>query len=172
MSYSSKLWFIFIYLTLPGYRIPKGWKVMPLFRNIHHNPEFFTDPQIFDPSRFEVCRYIHTWLDLNQMKPKVEKSKADKSKRVKFCWNVMQVAPKPNTYMPFGNGEHACPGNHLAKLEILIFLHHLLTEFRYHHIHISLVSLSHIKCYKFVVFLQVGGGEFWKWDWICPISST
>ncbi|MCE3050774.1 hypothetical protein HAX54_048055 [Datura stramonium] len=36
-----------------GYLIPKGWKVMPLFRNIHHNPEFFPDPQKFDPSRFE-----------------------------------------------------------------------------------------------------------------------
>lgn len=37
-----------------GYLIPKGWKVMPLFRNIHHNPEFFADPQKFDLSRFEV----------------------------------------------------------------------------------------------------------------------
>lgn len=38
-----------------GYLIPKGWKVMPLFRNIHHNSEFFADPQNFDASRFEVC---------------------------------------------------------------------------------------------------------------------
>ncbi|RWR92559.1 Cytochrome P450 [Cinnamomum micranthum f. kanehirae] len=36
-----------------GYLIPRGWKVMPLFRNIHHNPEFFEDPHKFDPSRFE-----------------------------------------------------------------------------------------------------------------------
>lgn len=27
---------------------------MPLFRNIHHNPEFFSDPENFDPFRFEV----------------------------------------------------------------------------------------------------------------------
>ncbi|KAK9216566.1 hypothetical protein WN944_008575 [Citrus x changshan-huyou] len=53
-----------------GYLIPKGWKVLPLFRNIHHNPEYFTDPQKFDPSRFEV-------------------------------------APKPNTFMPFGSGVHS-----------------------------------------------------------------
>lgn len=37
-----------------GYLIPKGWKVLPLFRNIHHSPENFKDPEKFDPSRFEV----------------------------------------------------------------------------------------------------------------------
>ncbi|KAG6608475.1 Abscisic acid 8'-hydroxylase, partial [Cucurbita argyrosperma subsp. sororia] len=77
-----------------GYLIPKGWKVMPLFRNIHHSPEYFTDPHKFDPSRFEV-------------------------------------APKPNTFMPFGSGVHTCPGNELAKLEILILIHHLVTKFRW-----------------------------------------
>ncbi|KAJ4841545.1 hypothetical protein Tsubulata_001753 [Turnera subulata] len=77
-----------------GYLIPKGWKVMPLFRNIHHSPEYFSDPQKFDPSRFEV-------------------------------------APKPNTFMPFGSGVHACPGNELAKLEMLIMIHHLVTKFRW-----------------------------------------
>eukprot|EP00268_Persea_americana_P011652 TRINITY_DN14905_c1_g1_i2.p1 TRINITY_DN14905_c1_g1~~TRINITY_DN14905_c1_g1_i2.p1 ORF type:complete len:480 (-),score=86.53 TRINITY_DN14905_c1_g1_i2:151-1464(-) len=77
-----------------GYIIPKGWKVMPLFRNIHHNPEFFPDPHKFDPSRFEV-------------------------------------APKPNTFMPFGNGVHACPGNELAKLEMLVLVHHLVTKYRW-----------------------------------------
>ncbi|KDP31928.1 hypothetical protein JCGZ_12389 [Jatropha curcas] len=77
-----------------GYLIPKGWKVLPLFRNIHHNPDFFTDPHVFNPSRFEV-------------------------------------GPKPNTFMPFGNGVHACPGNEVAKLEMLILIHHLVTKFRW-----------------------------------------
>ncbi|OAY45663.1 abscisic acid 8'-hydroxylase CYP707A2 [Manihot esculenta] len=77
-----------------GYLIPKGWKVLPLFRNIHHSPESFPDPEKFDPSRFEV-------------------------------------APKPNTFMPFGNGTHSCPGNELAKLEILVLLHHLTTKYRW-----------------------------------------
>ncbi|KAL1569266.1 (+)-abscisic acid 8'-hydroxylase [Salvia divinorum] len=77
-----------------GYRIPKGWKVLPLFRNIHHSPENFTDPEKFDPSRFEV-------------------------------------APKPNTFLPFGSGAHSCPGNELAKLEILVLVHHLTTKYRW-----------------------------------------
>ncbi|CAK8569502.1 unnamed protein product [Lathyrus sativus] len=76
-----------------GFLIPKGWKAMPLFRNIHHNPEFFPEPNKFNPSRFEV-------------------------------------SPKPNTFMPFGSGVHACPGNELAKLETLIMIHHLVTKFR------------------------------------------
>ncbi|KAK4435597.1 Abscisic acid 8'-hydroxylase [Sesamum alatum] len=77
-----------------GYLIPKGWKVLPLFRNIHHSPDNFPEPEKFDPSRFEV-------------------------------------SPKPNTFMPFGNGTHACPGNELAKLEILVLLHHLTTKYRW-----------------------------------------
>ncbi|KAI9128292.1 hypothetical protein K1719_001285 [Acacia pycnantha] len=40
-----------------GYLIPKGWKVMPLFRNIHHNPELFPAPHSFDLSRFEGIQY-------------------------------------------------------------------------------------------------------------------
>ncbi|KAJ4867434.1 Abscisic acid 8'-hydroxylase 1 [Raphanus sativus] len=77
-----------------GYLIPKGWKVLPLFRNIHHSADIFSNPGKFDPSRFEV-------------------------------------APKPNTFMPFGNGTHSCPGNELAKLEMSIMIHHLTTKYRW-----------------------------------------
>nr|AYM55666.1 cytochrome p450 [Croton stellatopilosus] len=77
-----------------GYLIPKGWKVLPLFRTIHHCADFFPQPQKFDPSRFEV-------------------------------------PPKPNTYLPFGNGVHSCPGSELAKLEMLILLHHLTINYRW-----------------------------------------
>lgn len=44
---------------------------------------------------------------------------------------VEQVAPKPNTFLPFGTGAHSCPGNELAKLEILILIHHLVNKLRW-----------------------------------------
>ncbi|KAL8160411.1 hypothetical protein V2J09_001948 [Rumex salicifolius] len=77
-----------------GYLIPKGWKVLPLFRNIHHNQTFFEDAQRFNPSRFEN-------------------------------------GVKALTFIPFGMGMHSCPGNELAKLQILVFIHHLLNKFRW-----------------------------------------
>lgn len=40
---------------------------MPLFRNIHHNPEFFPDPQNFDPSRFEVGSVAKKGLSISQI---------------------------------------------------------------------------------------------------------
>ncbi|KAI3801501.1 hypothetical protein L1987_29607 [Smallanthus sonchifolius] len=81
-------------VEMEGYLIPKGWKVLPLFRSIHYSSHFFPNPHKFDPSRFEV-------------------------------------ASQPNTYMPFGNGAHSCPGSELAKLEMLVFVHHLTTTFRW-----------------------------------------
>ncbi|KAL0774513.1 hypothetical protein Bca101_039664 [Brassica carinata] len=42
-----------------------------------------------------------------------------------------KVAPKPYTFMPFGSGSHSCPGSELAKLEMLVLLHHLTTSFRW-----------------------------------------
>ncbi|KAJ9166237.1 hypothetical protein P3X46_021015 [Hevea brasiliensis] len=104
-----------------GYLIPKGWKVMPLFRNIHHNPEYFSDPEKFDPSRFEV-------------------------------------APKPNTFMPFGSGVHACPGNELSKLEMLIIIHQLVSKFRWE----VVGSQNGIQYGPFPVPLHGLPARFWK----------
>nr|BBE15481.1 cytochrome P450 [Polygala tenuifolia] len=104
-----------------GFLIPKGWKVLPLFRNIHHNPEFFSDPQKFDPSRFEV-------------------------------------APKPNTFIPFGIGVHACPGNELAKLEMLILIHNLVTKFRWE----VMGSQNGVQYGPFPVPMHGLPARFWK----------
>ncbi|PQP92637.1 ent-kaurenoic acid oxidase 1 [Prunus yedoensis var. nudiflora] len=38
--------------------------------------------------------------------------------------------PKPLTFLPFGAGSRLCPGNDLAKLEIAIFLHYFLLNYK------------------------------------------
>ncbi|KAL2536666.1 Ent-kaurenoic acid oxidase 1 [Forsythia ovata] len=38
--------------------------------------------------------------------------------------------PKAGTFLPFGGGSRMCPGNDLAKLEIAIFLHYFLLDYK------------------------------------------
>ncbi|CAK7349256.1 unnamed protein product [Dovyalis caffra] len=38
--------------------------------------------------------------------------------------------PKAGTFLPFGAGSRLCPGNDLAKLEISIFLHYFLLDYK------------------------------------------
>lgn len=47
-----------------GYFIPKGWKILPLFRSIHHHEDFFPTPDKFDPSRFEVSLSLSSLTSL------------------------------------------------------------------------------------------------------------
>lgn len=153
---SARKWHLRKQLTLQlglttGYLIPKGWKVMPLFRNIHHNPEFFTDPHKFDPSRFEVCSlswqrcvcvcfsflvlFMRTRVKLKALRRFLQclwlKAFLKNFLTIFVFHGCTQTAPKPNTFMPFGSGVHACPGNELAKLEMLVMTHHLVSKFRY-----------------------------------------
>ncbi|GJY83121.1 beta-amyrin 28-oxidase-like protein [Tanacetum coccineum] len=77
-----------------GYSIPKGWKLYWSANSTHKNPEFFPEPQKFDPSRFEGS------------------------------------GPAPYTFVPFGGGPRMCPGKEYARLEILVFMHHLVMKFK------------------------------------------
>lgn len=45
-------------IDLAGYLIPKGWKVLTWFRDLHMDPEVYPDPRKFDPSRWDVSLKI------------------------------------------------------------------------------------------------------------------
>lgn len=79
----------------------------------------------------QYCRYIYSLYHVLVL-----------SFSLHMCsFMYFQVAPKPNSFLPFGSGVHACPGNELAKLEILILTHHLVTKFRWD---ISYIAKMHI----------------------------
>ncbi|XP_021755160.1 ent-kaurenoic acid oxidase 1-like isoform X2 [Chenopodium quinoa] len=68
---------------------------------------------------------VLTWFRTCHLDPKVwpEPMRFNPSR-----WD--DLAPKAGTFLPFGAGSRLCPGNDLAKLEISIFLHHFLLNYR------------------------------------------
>ncbi|XP_073038911.1 ent-kaurenoic acid oxidase 2-like [Primulina eburnea] len=81
-------------VSISGYTIPKGWKVLVWFRGVHLDPETYVEPKKFDPSRWDG------------------------------------FTPKAGNFIPFGAGSRLCPGNDLAKIEIAIFLHYFVLNYK------------------------------------------
>ncbi|XP_031115714.1 beta-amyrin 28-monooxygenase [Ipomoea triloba] len=77
-----------------GFIIPKGWKTFWNPYSTHKNPKYFTEPEKFDPSRFEGN------------------------------------GPAPFTFVPFGGGPRMCPGKEYTRLELLVFMHNVVTNFK------------------------------------------
>ncbi|KAL9274548.1 3-epi-6-deoxocathasterone 23-monooxygenase CYP90C1-like protein [Drosera capensis] len=46
-------------------------------------------------------------------------------------WERKGLSTTSNTFNPFGGGQRLCPGLDLSRLEISIFLHHLVTTYRW-----------------------------------------
>lgn len=85
-----------------GYDIPCGWKVLPVISAVHLDPTYFDQPYHFDPWRWQsACGTSSSGA----------------------------TAPSLNNFMPFGGGPRLCTGSELAKLEMAIFIHHLVLKY-------------------------------------------
>nr|ATN97047.1 cytochrome P450 superfamily protein [Linum usitatissimum]ATN97049.1 cytochrome P450 monooxygenase [Linum usitatissimum] len=91
-----------------GYDIPCGWKVLPVIAAVHLDGTVFDDPQSFNPWR---------WLQT-----------------INGRGSSPTTSPAPNssnTFMPFGGGPRLCAGSELAKLEMAVFIHHLVLNYEW-----------------------------------------
>ncbi|KAH7672928.1 Cytochrome P450 E-class group I protein [Dioscorea alata] len=84
-----------------GYTIPKGCMVFSSFRAVHLDQNHYEDARTFNPWR---------WQDKDV---------------------PLQTSAGACIFTPFGGGPRLCPGYELARVEISVFLHHLLTRFRW-----------------------------------------
>ncbi|RZB60560.1 Abscisic acid 8'-hydroxylase 3 isoform A [Glycine soja] len=75
-----------------GYKVRKGWSINLDVVSIHHDPEVFSNPEKFDPSRFDEPL-------------------------------------RPFSFLGFGSGPRMCPRMNLAKLEICVFIYHLINKY-------------------------------------------
>lgn len=82
-------------ISFGGFSVPKGWKLYWSAHSTHKNAEYFSEPEKFDPTRFEGN------------------------------------GPAPYTCIPFGGGPRMCPGKEYARLEILVFMYHVVRRYKW-----------------------------------------
>ncbi|KAK9164127.1 hypothetical protein Syun_005029 [Stephania yunnanensis] len=100
-----------------GYDIPCGWKVLPVFAAVHLDPLLYDRPQHFNPWRWQ-CERTHA-----------------------------SGSTTTNNFTPFGGGPRLCAGSELAKLEMAVFLHHLVLSYNW-----ELAEPDHALAFPFVEF--------------------
>ncbi|XP_074294303.1 cholesterol 22-monohydroxylase CYP90B51-like [Silene latifolia] len=87
-----------------GYDIPCGWKVLPVISAAHLDAALFDQPHLFNPWRWQ-------------------QNGGNRGATVS--------SSSSNKFMPFGGGPRLCAGSELAKLEMAIFIRHLVLNFNW-----------------------------------------
>ncbi|CAM6109327.1 unnamed protein product [Calypogeia fissa] len=49
-------------IVYDGVCIPKGWLVLPLLTYVHHDPNYYEDPDSFNPDRFDAASKPNTYI--------------------------------------------------------------------------------------------------------------
>ncbi|KAL1316412.1 hypothetical protein HN51_068602 [Arachis hypogaea] len=99
-----------------GYDIPCGWKVLPVIAAVHLDPSLFDQPQQFNPWRWQI----------NGRRGSCSSSNGSSS-----TINANNNNTTNNLFLPFGGGPRLCAGSELAKLEMAVFIHHLVLNYQW-----------------------------------------
>ncbi|XP_022773987.1 cytochrome P450 90B1-like [Durio zibethinus] len=110
-----------------GYDIPCGWKVLPVMAAVHLDPCLFYQPQHFNPWRWPPNNGTHGTTSSSS------------------CPST--TTSSSNCFMPFGGGPRLCAGSELAKLEMAIFIHHLVLNYQW-----ELADIDQAFAFPFVDF--------------------
>nr|UOI39556.1 heme-thiolate protein [Betula platyphylla]UVJ47661.1 heme-thiolate protein [Betula platyphylla] len=105
-----------------GYDIPCGWKVLPVIAAVHLDTLLFDQPRQFNPWRWQ-------------------------NNGARESSSSCPSMTTSNNFLPFGGGPRLCAGSELAKLEMAVFIHHLVLNY-----HWELADMDQAFAFPFVDF--------------------
>ncbi|KAA3474369.1 cytochrome P450 90B1-like [Gossypium australe] len=118
-----------------GYDIPCGWKVLPVIAAVHLDPCLFDHPQLFNPWRWQVSQspYNLSFFFFCGGVPAFPFSGGSitQNNGSRGAGTTTSSASSGNYFMPFGGGPRLCAGTELAKLEMAVFIHHLVLNYQW-----------------------------------------
>jgi len=122
-----------------GVKLPKGTRIGIAIHTIHHHPDFWKNPESFDPERFDKHNNDDLTTDQGHNNDNLENDEHHSQQQQQ---QQQQQQPKnihqhPFAYLPFSLKSRMCIGNQFSLIEQNVFVLMLLQRYK-----ISLISME------------------------------